>query len=852
MKSVERRYTFIRTFHKALLFLFVFCVSTQSYGQYKKKGLVSYIHTLEDLGYFVSYDPDAVADQKILIPKKVKEENSGIWIQLSSVNKWEFIVSQDSSVFVRKKPDDLSDFHCFKVKDKDTQDYLSGFTYEEHGRVKAGTHYGYFSLYGDVSDSVSIFHQDYGKHNFEIKEQEGCQEILLSFLAIDLEAVDISIYITHGIEESSDDHSIVITPEDLALVPGQEQGDVLQALSLLPGVNSASGGFSSMSIRGSIADQNLMLVDDIPVYYSGHVFGTVSPYISELMSNISVARDGGGLAEIDKLGGLVNMKILEQKKDSIKQGVNVNSTFSSYTISGPLLKDKLDFAFGIRSAYPFNWTSPRLEAARDVGFFGGKMTVASILDSIQLDRSYVYFGDVTSKLKYHINDNYEIEVSGLTYLTSFGFDLIDYNRDESDATIRHYRNDGLKTRIKRDAGDKVVWDITGTYSNFRFDQSSQIESFSGDQALLEDDAGLRDLRLSYNLSWDLSEKHQLDGGLAYNAVFTSESIVNRATGEADQRQRQGLISSLYIQDKWEWSDRMVLFVGAKINKGDFESKYRILPRIKLISDLTDQLRFNLSTGVLNQFVHKPIVFDFNDSRSENETWILSQNDTDVQQAEYVSAGFVWRHKGLMCEIEGYYKNVSGIIYSYEVMVPNQGTIEGGIPSENLIGGLDFVCSYNTDRISLWGKYSYSSVKWQLLNLDDPFSAYFEQPHVLSIGASKTMKNLTFSMGWSLKSGVPDQEVNVTGVATGPGPGGPRAIDPYVDYNGRVSPFHQLDVSAAYDVRVKAESEMKIGFAVLNVYDQENNLELFQPGGAGGFLLRNTTRISPEVFLRYKF
>jgi hypothetical protein len=830
-------------------FLIAFLIAgLSSFGQYKKRSLEKFIHSMENEGYFVSYDPDAIVYQVLEIPKKISSSEANYWIEISSKNQWEFIVAVDSSVFVRKKPGAIEDFHCFVVRDSDTWSNIGNFTYNERGSIKTGTSYGYFSLFGNVPDSVSVYHQDYGEQSFVIKEQAGCQVLNMSFMAIDLDPVDISVYMMKGIEEDVNEHVIIINPEQLVLVPGQEQGDVLQALNLLPGFNSASGNLGSMSVRGSTPDQNLLLVDDIPISYRGHVFGSLSPFQTDLISSISVSRDGGGIEEVDKLGGQINMKIIEEDLDSVSQYFRANSTLASYAIKGPLKSDKIKFALGVRSSYPIGWTSPRMEAAQNVGYFGGKMTIASIIDSIDLLSSGTYFSDVSAKVLFDIRELYSLEVSAVGYLSKLGFNITDYNVDENVEMDRSYKNNGLKVKLNKERHKGFEWNLLSTYSHYSFYQYEISTSFSGTESILINQSGLHDVRIRFTNSYRINKNQLLSSGVMIDYLQSSESTPDRSTGEVEKNQSNGLVHSGFVKYECQVFKDTRIEAGMKLNSMSANTSIRFLPRLKIVSGLFENMKFNLSISSLNQYLFQPISFDFNDSGPENHLWLISQNEESVQKAQVLSAGLSWRSKMFQIELEGYYKGVNGLAYSSQE--PGETVI---IPGSNRVGGIDFVASYNHENRSVWLKYSYSSIKWSLDNIGDIFSAYYEQPHSLNVGGALRLSKCTFSAGWSVKSGVPNQEINIEGIVRTPGPmGGIIRVDPFVRDLGRFSVFHQLDVSVSRQLKFKRGRILSYGASVLNLYDRQNGIEVFQPGGRGPSSVRYTTRISPDIFIKMSF
>ncbi len=352
----------------------------------------------------------------------------------------------------------------------------------------------------------------------------------------------------------------------------------------------------------------------------------------------------------------------------------------------------------------------------------------------------------------------------------------------------------------------------------------------------------------YSNSLQITKRQLLSSGVVLNYLQSGVSTPDRATGELSETEGTGLINSVFVTHEYDLFKNTKIETGVKLNWIDVNPGVRFLPRLKLVSSILTNVKFNLAIRSLNQYLFQPISFDFNDSGPENHTWLISHDDETVQMAQVFSAGFSWRAEALQVELEGYYKDVAGVAYSSQVL----GEVIN-VPGSNRVSGIDFVASHNKENKSVWLKYSYSSIKWTLENITEAFSAYYEQPHSLNLGGAVKVSKFTISTGWSVKSGVPNQEINIEGIVQAPGPmGGTIKVDPFVRDMGRFSLFHQLDVSVSRALKLKRGTRLSYGASVLNLYDRQNGIEVFQPGGRGPSTVRYTTRISPDVFIKMSF
>lgn len=174
------------------------------------------------------------------------------------------------------------------------------------------------------------------------------------------------------------------------------EADVLKTLQLLPGVQGGLEGTSGLNVRGGSPDQNLILLDGVPVYNAYHLFGVFSVFNSDAVKHVEItkggfpARYGGRLSSVVE----VNMKEGNMKNYEGKAGIGLIA--SRLTFEGPIVKDKASFIVSARRTYldllakPYLWATNTEDRSRNLGY---------------------YFTDVTGKVNYKINKRNRIYLS---------------------------------------------------------------------------------------------------------------------------------------------------------------------------------------------------------------------------------------------------------------------------------------------------------------------------------------------------------------------------------------------------------------------------------------------------------
>ncbi|MEM9261860.1 MAG: carboxypeptidase-like regulatory domain-containing protein, partial [Bacteroidota bacterium] len=140
---------------------------------------------------------------------------------------------------------------------------------------------GYFelALRATATDSVEFASLGYTSKRWYLPDLlNGSSSVSLQWSSVGLADILVTAYLTDGIRASAETGQIQLSPSRINLLPGQAEPDILRSLLLLPGVASATESVADINIRGGTADQNLVLWDGIPIYHTGHYFGSFTAF----------------------------------------------------------------------------------------------------------------------------------------------------------------------------------------------------------------------------------------------------------------------------------------------------------------------------------------------------------------------------------------------------------------------------------------------------------------------------------------------------------------------------------------------------------------------------------------------
>ena len=427
------------------------------------------------------------------------------------------------------------------ITDKESGESLIGATVYIN-ELNAGTvtnAYGFYSItldegtysldfryIGYVSMSRSIDLNSNQKIDIEL---EG-DDIQLENIVISDQAEDFNISSIEMSTAKLDMSKISEIPTFLG------ENDIIKAIQLLPGVSSVGEGASGFNVRGGSVGQNLVLLDEAPVYNSSHLLGFLSVFNPDAVKDLKLykggipSRFGGRLSSILD----IRMKDGNNKKTVISGGIG--SIFSRFTLESPIKKDKSSFILAIRRSYADILFSPFL---KNSGVFN--------------DGSALNFYDITAKANFDLDPKNTIFVSSYIGRDVFMFDERQgFNWGNRTGTLRwnHLFN------------DRLFSNFTFIYSNYDY----QLAFGSDDMNKFEWDSKVETYNFKPELTYFINANNELSLGAEFiryrfepaNAVGVSEGEISDITLPL----KYAFEGSFYIGNEQKFSN-LTLSYGAR-------------------------------------------------------------------------------------------------------------------------------------------------------------------------------------------------------------------------------------------------------------------------------------------------
>ncbi len=642
--------------------------------------------------------------------------------------------------------------------------------------------------------------------------------------------------------------------------------DIMRSSQLLPGIQSGKEGSSQIFIRGGSADQNLILLDDIPVYYVNHIGGFISVFDAGAINLMNIYKGAFPARYGGRLSGILDIRLKEGSKSGRKQTLQIGILSTEYKIEGPVKTDTSSYLLSVRRC--------------NVDIF---TRLYSLLDSNGKVQGGYTFYDVTGKYSRKLGAR-----DKLFFITYFG-------RDKIFASGSIHSSDGIfnnKASFSTKWGNYIAsakWlhvysgslfsSLTVAYTRFAYNKD-----LSGKSVRLSDGntessynltfgSNIQDILCNYVFEKTLNARHHLSYGILntlhlfkpHNYSLTTE---NASAPELSYTSWQiSPESRAYLEDKYGISDRWYLTAGAHlaIIYSDTRTYLAIEPRLLTKYSLNDNLDLSFGYSRMTQNLH---LLSSSGLGLPTDLWIPVTAQIPPGVSDQLGLGINWQlpdNLPFKLTIEAYFKKMKSLVEFKEGAVffqkgaDWQSSIETG--GTGISKGVEFLLEKQEGSFTGWIGYTISKNDRTFpgLNGGKSFPFRYDRRHNLSVVANYELSNHINLCGtWVYWTGeaitlaygeysVPIHYDNwslIEGTA-----------HVYSSRNGyRLPDYHRLDIAIQFK-RSFQKVDRTISVGIYNVYNRKNPFFLFWDKGSDGAIkLYQVTifPIMPNISVAYTF
>ncbi len=686
--------------------------------------------------------------------------------------------------------------------------------------------YGFFSIGVTAGDSVELIFSYIGYKSKVQKLSAKTNQAINVELASGnlLDEVVISAENDTPIDKRNEMGVLTIPVKQIENMPAiGGESDILKALQLMPGVQSGNEGNSGIYVRGGSPDQNLILLDDVPLYYVNHLGGFVSTFNTDAISNIKLIKGGFPARYGSRLSSVIDIRMKDGNQKEFHGSAMIGMVASKISVEGPIKRDTTSYIISFRRFMYDLITKPVSKI---------------VFDGVGIGYS---FYDFNAKINHRLSDKDRLFISCYAGDDKISFRVKDKNTNETSVmeNSTHWGNTLAALRWNHIYGHKLFSNTTVTYTRYRYktELSNNTKAEDYTKTLYNSYiSGIYDLNAKIDFEYFINSSYKIKFGgngiyhtfkpgvteyrIGENNTYSTDTVF----GNYNLKAKEGAI---YLENEFSLWKKINFNIGGRITSYYVNDTNFYFPEPRILTNIIITNRFSVkaSYALMQQNVH---LLSSSGVGMATDLWLPATKIVPPEKSQQYSLGVAQTLKNNTIEfsVEAYYKKMTNLI-SYK-----EGAIFTGLLSDwqynvenHGVGksyGIEFLFQKKAGRTTGWIGYTLSRTTRQFANLNngEPFTYKYDRTHDISIVWIYNLnENVNISATWVFGTG------NAFTLATGTyniiTDDGYEEVHIYDGINTfRMKPYHRLDFGINFH-KQKKWGERTWNVSIYNVYNRQN-------------------------------
>ena len=651
--------------------------------------------------------------------------------------------------------------------------------------------------------------------------------------------------------------------------------DIIKSIQLLPGVTSVGEGANGFNVRGGSSDENLVLLDEMSLFNSSHLFGFFSVFNADAIKDVKLYKGGIPAEYGGRISSVLDVRQKEGNANSYHTSGGIGLISSRLMVEGPMW-DKSSFMIAGRRSY-------------------GDLFLLLSGDST-INNNQLYFYDLNMKFNSWIGNKDRLFLS-----TYSGDDVFRFG----DMFSSSWGNKTLNARWLHLFSDKLIANLSYNYNLYDYLISIDQEDFSFDW-----ESKINNHKFKYDISYFYSNKHQFKMGASLNTYRFEPGIITSNSDSAmfndiEMRHKFAYEPAAFIQDEWKLSERLLVKAGLR-----FSSFYRVgvdtmtvyengplvydnlqnmyvhgdsigtktysnnelvqtynafEPRLAIRYQLNDLSSVKTSYQKINQYMH---LITNASSPTPLDIWAPAGEFIKPLTGQQFALGYFYTSENLKWDFstEVYYKKLD---YVLDYIDGADLEFNDNLETEVLYGegrayGLELMLEKKEGKVNGWIAYTLAKSESLIPGITDSdpginngnwYNNPQDKTHDLSIVAFyKHNKKWTFSANFVFATGIPTNYPDAKYEYEG------FTIPQYSTRNeARLPNYHRLDVAATLRPEKNEHRKWQTEwvFSIYNAYNRKNVSSMyfrqsFENEGTTEAVQLSIFPIIPSVSYNFKF
>lgn len=636
------------------------------------------------------------------------------------------------------------------------------------------------------------------------------------------------------------------------------EADVMKTIQLMPGVQAGVEGSAGLYVRGGGPDQNLILLDGVPVYNVDHLFGFFSVFTPEAVKKVTLFKSSFPARFGGRLSSVVDVRSNDGDMKKYHGTLSVGLLSSKIQLEGPIIRDKTSFNISARRSYIDLIAKPFMPKDDKISY---------------------YFYDINAKINHKFSDRSRLFLNFYNGKDSYYFKTTDSSSSMyKDKMSLNWGNTIATARWNYIFNQKLFSNTTVAYNKYRMDANSTvytktnlIESISESNYHSNYHSGICDWSYLIDFDYNPTPAHHIKFGAGYlhhdfRPEVATSKIQEKEDGITKQDTLYNSISnstiqahevSAYIEDNFDIGSRLRMNVGLHLSMFRVQKRnyFSAQPRVSARYQLTRHTALKASYTKMSQYIH---LLSSTPISMPTDLWVPVTSKIKPMQAHQYSLGSYYTGlPGWEFSVEGYYKQMRNVL-EYKEGVSFLGSSSGW---ENKVEmgkgrsmGIEFMAQKTTGKTTGWIAYTLvkSDRKFAIggINNGERFPYKYDRRHNLSLVVNHKFSNrIDIGASWIFSTGGTATIAEEVTAIIRPGEDAIQQKD-YIEKrnNYRLPASHRLNIGVNFNKKTK-HGVRTWNISLYNAYNAMNPTMIYS-NNSGGYASYIKNQEDGKVYLQY--
>lgn len=598
------------------------------------------------------------------------------------------------------------------------------------------------------------------------------------------------------------------------------EADIMKTIQLMPGVQAGIEGSAGLYVRGGGPDQNLIMLDGVPVYNVDHLFGFFSVFTPEAVKKVTLFKSSFPARFGGRLSSVVDVRSNDGDMKRFHGTFSLGLLSAKMQLEGPIIKDRTSFNISARRSYIDLVAKPFMPDDEKMSY---------------------YFYDINAKINHKFSDRSRLFVNFYNGKDHYHFDWDDrYDSTEygsntsQDKTSLNWGNTIASARWNYIFNNKLFSNTTIAYNSYRMNAMSNRKTtanYPQNQLSTEVNynsdfrSGINDWSYQLDFDYNPHPAHHIRFGTGYlyhrfRPEVTTAKVFEKGQDHIQQDTTYHNASnsqiyahelSAYIEDNFDVTPQLRINAGLHFSLFHVQKKsyFSVQPRLSARYQLTDDVTLKASYTKMSQYIH---LLSSTPISMPTDLWVPVTNKIKPMQAHQYSLGAYYTGiHGWEFSVEGYYKQMRNVL-EYKDGVSFFGSSTGWEDKVEMgrgrSMGIEFMAQKNIGKTTGWVAYTLARSDRQFakggINNGERFPYKYDRRHNINISLNhKFSKRIDIGATWTFATGgTATIAEEVTGIIRPDG----SSVEPkeYIHQrnNYRLPASHRLNLGINFNKKTK--------------------------------------------------